>query len=136
MTVGNSSAIEVEAVIDDLRVQYTEPTNQLFDGIALAAKTVRAKALCGRVPTIFVYTAGPDNGSVLNLQNATLGVGGSSMDSEDNIYTVGFALEQQGFSEMINIIPENSGSYILGTQPELLEQQFFEAREQLQALIP
>jgi len=125
----------VNKTLDELALNYADEV-RLYDGIALAAKNIRANALCKRQAALMVLTHGPDQGSYLQWQNAQLGLGGSTIDIDDNIYSIGVALNQQGFAALLNIIPKNTGSYLLITHPNLLEAQFYEVREELQALIP
>jgi hypothetical protein len=135
-TSNNASSAQTQSIIDAMAEDYQALTTHTFDGITLAAKTIRAGAVCGRRSALFIYTANSDEGSALNLQNAAIGLSGSMFDKQDDIYTVGFSLDQGGFAELVNIIPENSGSFLLGTHPDFLEQQFYEVREEFQALIP
>ena len=135
--ISRSSSIEkVSDAFDQIQETYTEPNSAHFDGVVQASQLLRAESLCGRVPAMFIFTAGIDRNSDLTWQNARLGLEGSLIDPEDNIFAVGLTQEENAFGEFLNFIPQNSGNAYLAQYTEFLEAQLLEVREQLAALVP
>jgi len=132
----SSSLDKVREAFDQIEQTYTEPNSAHFDGIVQASQLLRSKSLCGRIPAMLIFTAGIDSGSDLTWQNARLGLEGSFVDTEDNIFAVGFTLEEDAFGEFLNFIPQNSGNAYLAQYTEFFEAQLLEIREQLAALVP
>ncbi|MEE2901366.1 MAG: hypothetical protein VYC39_03515 [Myxococcota bacterium] len=135
--VSKSSSLEkAREAFGQIEETYTESDSAHFDGVVQASRLLRSESLCGRVPAMFIFTGGIDRNSDLTWQNARLGLEGSLIDPEDNIFTVGLTLEENAFGEFLDFIPQNSGNAYLAQYTEFLEAQLLEVREQLAALVP
>ena len=135
--ISRSSSLEkVSKAFEQMEQTYTESNSAHFDGVVQASQLLRSESLCGRIPAMFVFTAGMDRNSDLTWQNARLGLEGSLVDPEDNIFAVGLTLEEKAFGEFLDFIPQNSGNAYLAQYTEFLEAQLLEIREQLAALVP
>lgn len=130
-----STASELYEAFEGIAETYTAPNSAHFDAIDEVSRLLRSQSLCGRIPAVFIFSAGVDKNSELTWQNARLGLEGSLVDPEDNIFAVGITQKEDAFGEFLNFIPQNSGNAYLAQHAEFLEAQLLEVREQLSALV-
>ncbi len=109
---------------------------RLFDGVAKGAAILRSRAVCGRRPVLVVVTGLADEGSEKRFEDARIGLFATQGDFDDDIFTVGIALSNEGFIDIEDLIPEDIG-LIKGAQTEAQVYQAFEiAKAAIDALLP
>jgi len=85
---------------------------------------------------LVVVTGLADEGSEKRFEDARIGLFATQGDFDDDIFTVGIALSNEGFIDIEDLIPEDIG-LIKGAQTEAQVYQAFEiAKAAIDALLP
>lgn len=126
---------QLRDAITALRQMHEGPSH-LFDGIERAASMLRARAVCGRRPVLFIISGSEDRGSQHLAEDAALGVIGVRADPTDDLYTYALALSNSAYEELERLIPEEAG-HVTGASWELTRRtELTMAGRAIRALIP
>ena len=124
----------MQGVVGSLERVHANKT-RLFDGMVKGAALLRARAICGRRPVMFVVTSRADDGSEKRFEDAAIAVYASHGDDTDDLYSYGVAMSTSGFDDLDVLIPEEIG-VVTGAQTSLvIRQAFLQARDTLNGLL-